>query len=284
MPYWHSLFLIGLAWLSVFFISAPKRQPPEETAPPPVYPLRADPAAAVILDRAVTTYDADKIGWLQMTVWHQVSAEPLAFQATGTYRAGPEHRLRVELEVTCAAVRRRTQTICDGRSVWETEEAEGKPARVVKRPRKPEGAAGPENAALTPVAGPGAMLASLRREVTFTHQEEVLWRNRNVIVLTGALSQPVEGEFPAFRPRQCRLVLDAATHWPHRLEWWGPATGVSGDVRLVQIELRQPVMSKPLPDALFTYQGPEPGTAEEAAGVKPRKRGLDWSAVGFPND
>lgn len=288
MPYRHSFFLIVLACLSVVFISAPKGQPLPATAPSPVYPLRPDPAARLALDRAAAAFDPVQVPWLQMTFWQHVSADPLAYEAEGTYRAGPGQRLRIELEVRCATVRRKAQIICDGQTVWERGE-DGGDQRVVQRPltpgKGPLATTGPELARLPGIAGPGAMLESLQREVTFTHQEAIRWRNRDVIVLTGACTQPGKGAWPAYRPRQCRLVLDAATHWPHRLEWWGPAPDVAGDVRLVQIELRQPVLHQPLPDSLFTVrlsdQASEGSTPAATKGSRSKPTG--WSVVGWPD-
>ncbi|OAI48071.1 hypothetical protein AYO44_01325 [Planctomycetaceae bacterium SCGC AG-212-F19] len=288
MPYQHSLFVVGLASLSVFFISAPKRQPALNTAPPPVYPLRPAPAASAILDRAATEFDPSRLEWLQMTFTHRVNAEPLSFESAGTYQAGPNQRLHVEWEVRSGAARRRLQTISDGQTIWEIEEAGSDRQRVLQRPKTPDQSAAAtksKSAKLPGIIGPAGTIAALRREVTFTHQEKVRWGNRDVLVLTGASSKSVAGECPPFQPRQCRLVLDAVTYWPHRVEWWGPAPGVTGDVRLVQIEMHQPVLHEPLPESLFTFKAPS-GTTDENSdrGARRRRSSSGWSVIGWPVD
>jgi hypothetical protein len=221
-----------------------------------------------------------------MKFTHRVTAEPLSFESEGTYQAGPNYRLHVEWEVRCGAARRHLQTISDGRTVWEIEELGTDRQQLVQRPRTPDESPGPvakaNNTKMAAIIGPAAMIECLRGEVTFTHQERARWRNRDVIVLTGASTKPVAGECPVYHPRQCRLVLDAATLWPHRLEWWGPAPEVTGDVRLVQIEMREPGFPDCLPESLFTFQAPE-GTNEETSNRSSRRRkSLGWSVIGWP--
>jgi len=51
---------------------------------------------------------------------------------------------------------------------------------------------------------------------------------------------------PAIRPRTCDLYLDAATHWPVRLEWWGAASPFDTPSLLLQMEFRDLKVNQPL--------------------------------------
>src|SRR5581483_10991063 len=105
------------------------------------------------------------------------------------------------------------------------------------------------------------LLTNLRRQVTFTRRDTVHWRGHDVVLLTGVWSAPppADQEWPAYFPRQCRLFLDPGTHWPHRVEWWGPTTlPKPGDSLIVQMEFRNPVLGQPQPDAEFVFR-PGPG-------------------------
>ena len=287
MSYWHSLLLAVLAGFSVFFSSASKPPPAVAPVPPPVYPLCAAPAADPTLECAIAALDPGRVPWLYTALWQEVSAEPLVFQAEGTYQAGPDRRVRIDMEVRCESARRNWQMICDGQAIWEIDSAGSERPRWQKRvlPGERSGerlTAPPDPSCLGSFAGPGPLLQSLRRDVVFTHLETVRWRARDVILLTGARSR-VQTNWPHYHPRQCRLVLDALTLWPHRVEWWGPAPGVAGDIRLVQIEFRQPVLHHPVDESLFTFEPPAPSDGEEVLpGAGPsRSRSQKGAFTGF---
>jgi hypothetical protein len=263
MPYWRSLFVTFLVCASVVVTSAQRRQLSPLTAPPPVYPLCGSAEAAATLDRAIAALDPSRVQWLSATFWQQVNADPLLFEAEGTFQAGPGQRLRIDLQVRCGGARRSWQTICDGRTLWEIERNGTEPPSIQRRDA-PQGKGWGERAGekkrgfLCGLGGPLDLLRQLRRDVVFTHQEAIQWRQREVILLTGATAPPAGGRLPDFRPRQCRLVLDGATLWPHRVEWWGPAPGLAGDIRLVQMEFRQPILHQPVDGIRFTYAPAEP--------------------------
>jgi hypothetical protein len=97
------------------------------------------------------------------------------------------------------------------------------------------------------------LLESLQQSVTFTRLDRIRWQERDILLLAGVRNTASDNSCCMFEPRQCRLVLDARTLWPHRIEWWGPAPGVAGDVRLSVLEFRQPVLHQPLPEKIFAF-------------------------------
>jgi hypothetical protein len=111
MSFWRSLLLLAFACLSVSFGSAFREPNSPATAPPPVYPPLADPLARQALEDAITALHPTKIQWLQTSIWQQVSAPPLNFQAEGTYQSGPGHRLRFELQARYQDATRRLLVI-----------------------------------------------------------------------------------------------------------------------------------------------------------------------------
>jgi hypothetical protein len=275
MSYWHSLLLVAIAGFSVLFTTASKSPPAQSPVPPPVYPLSPEPEAATTLDQAIAALDPARLPCLHAAIWQEVSAEPLSFQAEGIYQAGPGRKVRVDMEVRSGRVKRTWQMICDGEAIWEIDGDGSKTPHWQKRllagnHQGSRTTARPDVVCLGSLAGPKEVLECLRRDVVFTRRETGRWRGKDAIVLTGARPQ-VEKNCSPYQPRQCRLVLDAGTLWPHRLEWWGPAPNVDGDVRLMQIEFRNPVPNHPVDESLFTFTPPPPTDDEIAASGRSRR-------------
>ena len=263
MSLWRSLWFLSFASLSLPFTAAYWRQSAPATAPPPVYPVRPDPAAAQALKRAITELDSDKMPGLQTKLWQQVCIPPLTYEATGTFLSGTEHRLRIELEVQSKGKRRQWRRLSDGQTLWEAERVgEGEWSisqldltrlRATLSDVETTAAARADSLLGQLALGPALLLKTLRRDVTFTCQQQIRWHNRDVLLLSGVRSSAVNQEWPAYTARQCRLVLDAETFWPHHIEWWGPAPSATGDIRLVQLEFRQPLLKQPIADQVFTF-------------------------------
>src|SRR5262249_38329239 len=149
------------------------------------------------------------------------------------YLSGPDHRLRLDLQVRAGNAARRMQVVSDGHTLWQIDQcgpAERAVSRVNLKPglgtlysrgtsgRRPE-----EFYSHQWFAGPAPLLQDLRPTMTFTRCQPARWREHDVLLLNGVRSQPpAEKTWPDFLPRQCRLYLDAQTLWPYRLEWWGP--------------------------------------------------------------
>lgn len=267
MSWSRFLVLPLLAGVTLFAAGALTPQPsPTESLflPPPVFPVRADPAAAQVLQEAIAALAPDRLRWIKTELWQQASVPPLTFQARGLYLGGPDNRLRLDLQVQQDTARSRLLIVSDGRTLWQAQQIAGQDravsrldlAKVLSALRRPD--TSPQRRedffrrqfflGLTP------LLHDLQAALIFTRRQAARWRDREVILLTGVWSAPPP-EWPISFPRQCRLFLDARTRWPHRLEWWGPLPKRNGcDCLLLQMEFRNPVVGRPLSEAQFHFQ------------------------------
>jgi hypothetical protein len=258
------------------------------TPPAAQTPPRADAEANRVLDRAVAALSADHFRWLRMNLWQQASLPALTYQAEGVYLSGPDHRLRLDLQVRAGNAASRLQVVSDGHTFWQIAQ-HGPAGRSVSRvDLKPvlqlllspgTGAARREEFYSHQwFAGPAPLLQTLRPALTFTRCQPVRWHERDALLLTGVRSVPPEEKnCPDYLPRQCRLFLDAQSLWPHRLEWWGPMPTNRQDQMLLQLEFRDPVLGQAVADQVFAFQ---PGKE------KVKDLTTDWMdgvRHGFPN-
>ncbi|MBY0523309.1 MAG: hypothetical protein K2R98_07915 [Gemmataceae bacterium] len=271
MRLYRFLPLLVLPSLTVFFSGALSLQSPvvaDPTAPEPIFPVRADPAAVAVLDRAIAALSSEAQPWVKTQLWQQVSVPPVNFQAEGTYLGGPAHRLRLNLQVRRDRSTSQFQLISDGRILWQVEEVAGTKPRVSKVQLSAvlEAMKAPESAAARSefydtqfFLGVAPLLRSLRQQVTFSRRDAVRWSKHDVELLTGAwAAPPADRAWPAFFPRQCRVFVDRHSNWVHRVEWWGPTTRRPGDSLIFQMEFRNPVCGQPLAESEFAY---DPGKA-----------------------
>jgi len=269
MSTWRAASFLTLAALSLIAAAAAFRpQPALPTAPPPVYPLLACTTAAACLDRAIAACGPEQLPEFQATLWQRVQAAPLCFEAEGTVLAGQGQRFRLDLNITSAGASRWLRIVSDGQALWETEDsAQGQHvARVDLRELLGPGIPPRQSAAqlrqLCNFPGPDRLLRELRQRVIFIAAARVPWRERAAWLLTGARIPASTAPCPDYQARQCRLVLDAETYWPHRLEWWGPAPKSRGDVCLLELELRDPVLPGALPERAFAFD-PQDAVVED---------------------
>lgn len=269
------LLLPSIASLPLLFAGALFQQNADlaqATAPAPVFPVHADPGATHTLDQAILAYDGERAHWIKTQLWQKVHVPQLSFEAEGTYLGGPEHRLRLDLQVRLDATVSHFQLISDGHTLWQVEQvASG--GRIVSRVELKQVLAALSHPQAVAQArdefysnqffvGLAPLLRSLRQQVTFARSDKVRWRTQEVVLLTGVWAvPPADQTWPDCFPRQCRLFLDGQSLWPHRLEWWGPIPGRSGDSLVSQMEFRNPVVGQPLPEKEFAFQ---PGKAQVA--------------------
>jgi hypothetical protein len=263
------LFLPLLAGLTVSLAGALTLQTSNYspvTAPAPNLPLRADPAAVAALQKAVDSLAPQGVRWLQMKLWQKVDVPPMDFQADGLYRSGPDHRLRLDLQVRSSSGSSHLLIVSDGKTLWQARRLAGATAEVnrLELHKVLEALERPEAAGLRAAfyqeqffAGLVPLLRNLQQQVTFTHLERTRWKDRDVLLLRGARPGAPGDAWPMHLPRQCRLILDARSQWPWRIEWWGPAPKQAGDVLLSQMEFRDPVLNQPVPEDTFRF---DPGT------------------------
>jgi hypothetical protein len=257
----RTLLLSCLGCLAVLLAGA--LTPPPARTPPG--PLRPDPEANTVLDRAIESLQSDSLRWLRMNLWQEGNLAALTYQAEGVYLSGPDHRLRLDLQVRTGTAASRLQVVSDGRTLWQIDQrgpAERTVSRVDLKPVLTQLHSPGTSAARRQefychqwFAGPAPLLQTLRPALTFTRCQPLRWHERDVLQLTGMRPLPPgEKTWPDFLPRQCRLFLDARTLWPHRLEWWGPVPADPKDQLLLQIEFRDPVLGQAVVDKVFAFQ------------------------------
>ncbi len=238
--------------------------PPPSTTSPSFDEARADPDAVALFDRALARLDADRLEWIEMGLWQQMTVQGLESEAQGRYLAAPGRRWRLDLQTRCGGTGGTLNVVSDGHSVWqalrvgnrgwvrfsrvelapvlELLEAPGTPPRVADEFYHDQAFG-----AVT------ALLPGLRGRMVWYHQEAMHRDGRVLVKLAGvwtpeaaAALAPAGQPWPAGLARTCRLFLDAETLWPQRLEWWGPDPPRGDEVLLVQAEYRDPVLNRPL--------------------------------------
>ncbi|MCS6851733.1 MAG: hypothetical protein NZ700_11260 [Gemmataceae bacterium] len=229
-------------------------------------PRRPDPHTAHLLDQARRAYDPHRVPWLKTDVWQRINLDDFAYQAEGTYLSGPDHRLRLDLAIRAGRVAGRVLAVSDGTTLWLWQRlGANEPtvqklalADIVRLLNQPG-----TNATVRerfyhshPFAGVAPLLDGLRRQLTWTDHEEVLFRGRPAIRLSGTWSQRPAEAWPEGLPHDCAIVLDRQTLWPHRIEWRDPAP--EGERVVVELEFRAPVFNQRPAERLFAFQ---PGTA-----------------------
>jgi hypothetical protein len=235
------------------------RPAPPAAAPPGAGP--ADPAATQTLEEAIDRLS--RIAWMEATVWQQLACDEVAYQAQGRYLAGPDNRLRLDLQVRLGRSRAEMLAVSDGTTLWQSSRVAGGERSVsrVELAKVLQALATPGVALQVRdeffqtqcIAGLCPMLKGLRARMSASRQEEVLWNGRAAHRLTlhwsgeqAAALAAAGAEWPAYLPRRCVLYLDAASLWPVRLEWWGPGAEPGPDTQLLQVEYRDPVLNRPL--------------------------------------
>jgi hypothetical protein len=271
MSYCRLFLLPALAGFFLLLISAngavgPPLAPgtPTPSLPPLPFDTTADPAADQLLDQAVARLAPARREWVAMKLWQHVCVQGLSYEAEGSYLSGPENQLRLELKTHQGSVDGRLLVVSDGTTLWQHlcvgDESRDTFKRmnlrevldVLDDPGMPAGwrdqflqtqAFGAVTALLPNLRQRmnGVKRETVRREGRLLHRLTAVWKPEVAAALRKA-----EPEWPAGLARQCRLYLDAATLWPHRLEWWGPDPPQADDSLLVQMEFRDPVLNQPL--------------------------------------
>jgi hypothetical protein len=229
---------------------------------------RQDAKGTKLLKDAISTLDPQRRPWVETTLWQQVDVQGLRFQAEGTYRTAPEHRLRLELNVRLGDTPGRLTMVSDGTTVWESVQVGKGPPEVAKTQLKKvlETLAAPgmleqvrtDFFQAQAFAGVVPLLQRIEQQMIVTNQEPAHWRGRDVVRLTAFWSEgvaktivPADRPWPTFLPRKCYLYLDAkdsaTKYWPYRVEWWGPVPPGNEDGLVVQMEFRDPKLDQPLP-------------------------------------
>jgi hypothetical protein len=226
--------------------------------------LRPDPEAQGWFDRAVEALAPNRVAWVQTNLRQRVRLVDLSYQAEGRLLLAPEGRFRLELSMQAGSPGggrpvARLQ-VSDGTNLWTARRGDdGGWIEVSHRvpgvpPEEPDRPARETSDLLSEATVPGvaSLLANLRDRVRWVSQERV--SGGREVRLTGVLSRGAKktgtgskSGTPNDRMRICRLMLEPATLWPGRVEWYGPAGDPNKDALLVEMEFRDPVLNRPLP-------------------------------------
>jgi hypothetical protein len=260
---WTRIALLSLVVAAAAVLAGALAQQPPKSAPPAApkpdtKPPQADPAANKAIDQTLEMLDRKRLAWIETTLWQQVDVQGLLLQSEGIYLAGPDYRLHLNLKVHVGETGGKMEIVCDGTTLWEVLQFGNRTPQVTKLEMKKvlETLDGPSSSPQLreeylqrwTFAGIAPLIKGLKQRLVFTKLEKVRWRGHDTLKLTGVWSPevvktivPVENaQWPAYLPRQCYVYLDPETHWPHRLEWWGPSPPLKDDAVLLQMEFRNP--------------------------------------------
>jgi hypothetical protein len=219
--------------------------------------------ALAILDSAIAALAADKVNWLETKVWQQVTCEEFSYQASGRLVTGPAGRVRYDLHVKVGKTVGKLRLVNDGKAIWQSVQT-GSEAAVVQSwpiPILSDTLKTPEQVAQARVRlleehgvdGPSPMLRKFRQRLQNAEVRPQLWNSHDVHVVTAAwpaedaaLAALPDFARPRFQLSQCCIYLDAQSHWPHRIEWWGVARPGKPSQLVAQTEFREPVLNQPM--------------------------------------
>jgi hypothetical protein len=259
MSHFRTVLLPVLACAALLLTGAVGPQSAPVAAPAPAPPAHIDPAAAGALDRAIDLLDPRQTPWLELTLWQRVRSDDLSYQAQGRYLLAPGRRLRLELQVQVGETQGETLMVSDGQVLWKANRI-GPNDRTVTKVEIGTVVEDLANPGTAPqlrdvflqdhcLAGIAPLLRGLRQRMTGLRQEAVRWKGRDILLLTGSWPAAPAGVVAggeSFASRQCRLFLDTATAWPHRIEWWGPAPEGEASALLLEMEFRNPRLNREL--------------------------------------
>lgn len=252
--------LITVALAQQPAVPAPPSQPAKAAVTLPAAP-KAEAKATEALDKAAASVDPKNTGWQEITLWERVQTQGVSYQSEGRYLAGPGQHMRLDLRVQVGKTAGERTVVSDGREIWNSAKVGSSPAQVTRIDLTRINAM-LDSPGTPPLlreqfyrsqsfVGLVALLDSLRKQMVFTKLEKDRWQNHDVLKLTGVWSEevsksisPPPGSWPVSVPRTCRCYLDASTHWPYRIEWWGPVVPDGEDTLLTQIEFRDPKFVK----------------------------------------
>ncbi len=252
----------------------------EPSAVPAAPAPRADAVAERCLEQTLEALKPQRIRWLETTIWQKVQLPGYVYEADGSYQLAPGQRFRMEMHTHFGTTEGTHLMVSDGRAVWQGERSGEGAWENITRLNLPEVFAvmdGPAGSQLRSeflqrphFQGMTPLLRNLRSRLVWARSEALRHVGEEQIRLVGvwpkeevAKLAPSDEAWPIGLPRQCHLYLDARTYWPQRVEWWGPSSGAGVDRLLVQMEFRNPIFNRPLPEdvcaRLFAFQ---PGNAE----------------------
>lgn len=220
--------------------------PPSRYAPAPFAAHSSPPSRNPTEILSLALENLDRLQWLQIDLWHRMTGSQ-PFELEGRLIRGPGGLARLEHTIHTPQGRGEHLVISDGRIL-------GQGFRSAKNPPRLESMPLPENAPVVcqqilekkGCRGPLPVLRELREIVTDWKAETGRWGTFEAIRLVGRARadhpRTQAGVSDRFFPGQvCRLILEARTLWPLRVEWL-----LSEDTPVVEMEFRNPVLDRPL--------------------------------------
>lgn len=249
---------------------------------------RADAEAERCLQQALDAFTVERIAWLQMDIWQKIQLPTCAYEADGSYRLAPGQRFRLEMHTRAGEGEGTLLSVSDGRTLWQAERPGSGTWENVTRLNLADvfalmnGPVGPqlrkEFLQRPHFQGMTPLLINLRGRLVWAKIERLRSTNGERLHLVGVWPKeeamkfaPPDRPWPTALPRQCHVYLDGRTSLPQRVEWWGPNAPGGDDRLLMQMEFRNAVFNRPLPDEecrrLFAFQPGEAEVEDETATV-----------------
>jgi hypothetical protein len=270
----------------------PAAVPAQPSTVPPA-PPKPDSEATKLLTEAVKQLDPKQPGWLQTNFWMQGDVQGLTYQSDGRLVTGPDHRLRMDLNLQLGAGKGQLQMISDSNVFWESLKI-GTLTPIIKKVVLGEAIKGVEGLATAQSVldesysvqgfnGIYPMLAAIQERMVVTGKENTTLDGRPAIKLTLTWSAENDqqarqvlapqtgqtaGVWPAHLAQNCMIYLERIDSgkrlWPARIEWWGPSPPRAGNVLMLQLEFRDPKFDAPTPEQSARLFHFDPGHAEVA--------------------
>lgn len=266
-------------------VAGPPRQVPMVAAAPEPHP---NAEAERCLQQALDVFAVERITWLQMDIWQKIQLPECAYEAEGSYRLAPGQRFRLEMHPHAGEGDGTLLSVSDGQTLWQAERPGTGAWENVTRLNLSavfalmNGPLGPqlrgEFLQRPHFQGMTPLLINLRGRLVWAKCEHLLRASGERLHLIGVWSKdeaarqaPADRPWPSALPRQCHVYLDGRTYLPQRVEWWGPNATGGDDRLLMQMEFRNAVFNRPLPDEecrrLFAFQPGEAEVEDETATV-----------------
>jgi hypothetical protein len=264
--------LLVLAALVTLAFALPWSRASRPEEPEPAESLPPEPQIERLLDDVLADLRPDQSPWLETTIRQRVHLPGVAYTAEGRYQTAPGHRCRLELRTQTGQASGTLLVVSDGQHLWRGQRVGDGAWTTVQRAGlgpcfETEGVGNwPKSRGDNGMSfsGVAPLLRNLRRTLDWVSQSTDA---NGEVVLTGvwpaarraALAPPGQS-WPLGLPRRCQLTLDAATHWPRRVEWWGPQAEGNHNQLLAELEFRDPVRNQPLtPEQCATAFAFDPG-------------------------
>jgi hypothetical protein len=262
-------------------------QPSAVLPPPP----KADAEGTKLLAEAIKQLDPKPSGWLQTNFWIQGDVQGLIYKSDGLLVLGPDHRLRMDLNVQLGTNKGLLQSVSDGNTSWDALKIGTLPP-IIKKVVLSEAVKGveglstaqsvlDESYSLQGFKGIYPMLAVTQERMVVTGKENTTLDGRPVTKLTlnwsaendqqarqvlSPQTSQAAGLWPAHLAQNCFIYLERVDSgkklWPARIEWWGPSPPRVGSVLMLQLEFRDPKFDAPTPEQSARLFHFDPGHAE----------------------